>query len=186
MEQLQIKGKWENLDGAISDSIKSVEFGLSRADSVFTDIRMEQINNATPGTAANSAIFNKTSTHGFMNAFLPDNLPTSYYFDLDKALAISEWENLFGAISAGPIDINDQIEETLDALFVQVNMEFVVNDRPLNVVAGVRYEESDTTSTALEATPSVIRWDMIMDLYIQAAVKLLLLDLVVMTLFYLR
>ena len=91
------------------------EFGISRADSVFTDIRMEQINNATPGTAANSAIFNKTSTHGFMNAFLPDNLPTSYYFDLNKALAISEWENLFGAISAGPIDINDQVEETLDA-----------------------------------------------------------------------
>ena len=110
MEQLQIKGKWENLDGAISDSIKSVEFGLSRADSVFTDIRMEQINNATPGTAANSAIFNKTSTHGFMNAFLPDNLPTSYYFDLNKDFAIGEWEILFGDITAGPIDINDQVD----------------------------------------------------------------------------
>ena len=40
-------------------------------------------------------------------------------------------------------------------------MEFILNDRPLNVVAGVRYEESDTTSTALEATPSLIRWDFI-------------------------
>ena len=161
MEQLQIKGKWENLDGAISDSIKSVEFGISRADSVFNDIRMEQINNATPGTAASSAIFNKTSTHGFMDAFFSNILPTSYYYDLNIDFAIGEWEILFGDITAGPIDINDQIEETLDALFVQVNMEFVVNDRPLNVVAGVRYEESDTTSTALEATPSVIRWDMI-------------------------
>ena len=37
----------------------------------------------------------------------------------------------------------------------------MINNKPLNVVAGVRYEESDTTSTALEATPSVIRWDMI-------------------------
>ena len=161
MEQLQIKGKWENLDGAISDSIKSVEFGISRADSVFNDIRMEQINNATPGTAASSAIFNKTSTHGFMDAFLSNILPTSYYYDLNKDFAIGEWEILFGDITAGPIDINDQVEETLDAIFVQVNMEFVVNDRPLNVVAGVRYEESDTTSTALEATPSVIRWDMV-------------------------
>ena len=34
-------------------------------------------------------------------------------FDLDKALAISEWENLFGAISAGPIDINDQVADFL-------------------------------------------------------------------------
>ena len=60
-----------------------------------------------------------------------------------------------------PIDVNDKVEETLDAVFVQVNMEFIINDRPLNVVAGVRYEEPETTSTALEATPSVIRWDMI-------------------------
>ena len=161
MDQMQIKGKWENLDGVISESIKSVEFGISRADSVFNDIRMEQINNATPGTAANPAIFNKTLTHGFMDAFLPNILPTSYYYDLNKDVAIEEWQMLFGDITAGPIDINDQVEETLDALFVQVNMEFTVNDRPLNVVAGIRYEESETTSTALEATPSVIRWDMI-------------------------
>ena len=39
-------------------------------------------------------------------------------------------------------------------------MEFIINDRPLNVVAGLD-KESETTSTALEATPSVIRWDMI-------------------------
>ncbi len=75
MDQLQIKGKWENLNGALSDSIKSIEFGISRADSVFNDIRMEEINNATPGTAASPDIFDRTSTHGFMDAFLPNILP---------------------------------------------------------------------------------------------------------------
>ena len=45
-------------------------------------------------------------------------------------------------------------------------MEFIVDDRPLNVVAGLRYEESDTTSVGLEAVPSRIRWDMIEGLHI--------------------
>ena len=48
MEQMQLKGKWENLDGAFNESIKSVEFGISRVDSEFNDVRMEEINNATP------------------------------------------------------------------------------------------------------------------------------------------
>jgi len=52
MEQMQFKGKWENLDGKISDSIKSIEFGISSAESEFNDIRSEQINNATPNTSA--------------------------------------------------------------------------------------------------------------------------------------
>ena len=66
-----------------------------------------------------------------------------------------------GPFSAGPIDTNDRVVEQLKSAFVQANMEFIVDDRPLNVVAGLRYEESDTTSVGLEAVPSRIRWDMI-------------------------
>ncbi len=161
MEQFQFSGLWENLDGKVSDSIKSVEFGISRADSAFQDMRMEEINNATPGTSASSAMLTRTSLDDFMSAFRDySSLPT-YYFAINKDLALQDWIANFGDISAGPIDINDMVEETLDAAFIQVNMEFMINDKPLNVVAGVRYEESDTTSTALEATPSLIRWDMI-------------------------
>ena len=32
---------------------------------------------------------------------------------------------------------------------------------PLNIIAGVRYEQSETESISLENKPSVIRWDMI-------------------------
>ena len=161
MEQFQFSGLWENLDGKVSDSIKSVEFGISRADSAFQDMRMEEINNATPGTSASSAMLTRTSLDGFMSAFRDNPSLPAYYFAINKDLALQDWIANFGDISAGPIDINDMVEETLDAAFIQVNMEFMINDKPLNVVAGVRYEESDTTSTALEATPSVIRWDMI-------------------------
>jgi Outer membrane receptor proteins, mostly Fe transport len=40
-------------------------------------------------------------------------------------------------------------------------MEFTVADRPLNVVAGIRYEEADVLAIGLESTPTNIRWDMI-------------------------
>ena len=46
-------------------------------------------------------------------------------------------------------------------MFIQANMEFTVDDRPLNVVVGVRYEEAEVLSTGLESTPTNIRWDMI-------------------------
>ena len=65
---------------------------------------------------------------------------------------------------SGPVDTNDRVVENLDSLFVQADMEFSVNDKPLLVVAGLRYEESEVTSTGLESTPTNIRWDMIQGL----------------------
>ena len=113
-------------DSKISDSIKSIEFGISSAESEFNDIRSEQINNATPNTSASASIFSKTSLSGFMGL---TDLLTTYYFDINKDTAINEWVSNFGEITSGPIDINDKIEETLNAAY-QVNMEFILNDRP--------------------------------------------------------
>jgi len=89
------------------------------------------------------------------------NFANGYYFAIDTGLAIGEFVKNFGALTAGPIDTNDKVEETLRAAYIQANLEFNVNDRPLNVVIGLRNEETDLTSSALEAVPSNIRWDMI-------------------------
>ena len=156
MEQTQLKGTYEFDSGFI----KSIEFGISRVESEFNDTRMEEVNNSAPGTAADSRIFTKTNLGSFMDAFNP-NILTDYYFAIDPTMAQAQWVKNFGAFTAGPVDTNDKVEETLDSAFIQANMEFMVNERPLNVVLGVRYEETDLVSTALESTPSVIRWDMI-------------------------
>ena len=156
MEQTQITGTYE-FDSGI---IKSIEFGLSRVESEFNDVRMEEVNNAAPGTPADSRIFTKTDLGSFMDAF-GVNLLTDYYFSINENYLLGDWIKNFGIPSAGPVDTNDKVEETLDSAFIQANMEFLVNQRPLNVVLGVRYEETDLVSTALESTPSVIRWDMI-------------------------
>ena len=39
MEQIRFFGEWINSNGLFSDSLRSVEFGFSRVDQAFTDIR---------------------------------------------------------------------------------------------------------------------------------------------------
>lgn len=157
MHQIQINGAWTNLGDGF---IKTIEFGISDVESAFTDTRSELNTPLAPVVAADSSIFKKVLFGDFMDGFNP-NFGTNYYFEIDPSAAINAWTTNVGPFSAGPIDTNDRVVEQLKSAFVQANMEFIVDDRPLNVVAGLRYEESDTTSVGLEAVPSRIRWDMI-------------------------
>ena len=50
---------------------------------------------------------------GFMRAFGKTTSPdkfTNYYFNIDKTAALKEWTDNFGAITAGPIDVNDRLK----------------------------------------------------------------------------
>ena len=156
MEQIQFKGSWTNLrDGAL----RSVDFGMSEADSKFTDVRAEQNTALAPAVAADPTLFTRTSLSGFMDGFNLSN--AGYYFAIDPTLAKRAWINNVGAFNSGDIDTHDRVEEELTSYFIQGNFEFTVNDNPLNVVAGIRIEETETISTSLEDTPTNIRWDMI-------------------------
>jgi len=160
MEQLQLKGEWLNLDGGF---LKSVQFGMSTNESEFSDVRSELNTPLAPVVAASSDLFTKTPLNGFMDGFNV-NFGSSYYFAIDPAVAKNAWQVNVGLFNSGPVDTNDRVVETLDSLFVQADMEFSVNDKPLLVVAGLRYEEAEVTSTGLESTPTNIRWDMIQGL----------------------
>jgi TonB-dependent receptor len=115
------------------------------------------------------ALFNRTSLGDFMNSFNP-NIGTDYYFQIDPAAALAAFIANNGDITdvdgtvcctAGEIDDNERVNETLDSAYVQVNFESDLNGMPLNVVAGLRYESSETESISLYAPASFIRWDMI-------------------------
>ena len=157
MEQLQIKGEWLNLEGGF---LKSIQFGYSTNESEFRDVRSELNTPLAPVVAASPSLFTKTSLDGFMDGF-SRNGGSGYYFAIDPEAAKNAWQVNVGLFDAGPVDTNDRVEETLDSLFVQADMEFTVNDKPLLVVAGLRYEEAEVVSTGLESTPTNIRWDMI-------------------------
>ena len=158
IEQIQINGEW-NLDLGM---IKSVNFGISRIENVFADVRMGNANGATSPSATQyqDRIFTQTGLGSFMDSFSP-SLGTDYYYHINKSLALTAFTDANGAITAGDIDSNERIIEDLDSAFVQLNMETDINGMPLNIVAGIRYESTDSESISLEAKPSNIRWDFI-------------------------
>jgi len=86
---------------------------------------------------------------------------TSYYYAVDKDAAITAYIAAGGSLDADAIDTNERVSEELDAAFIQFNMETEYLGKPLNIIAGVRYESSDTLSTSLEAKPDLIRVTMV-------------------------
>ncbi|MDB4661820.1 TonB-dependent receptor [Gammaproteobacteria bacterium] len=159
MNQYQLIGEWVNLDDGI---IKSIDFGVSKIVSKFKDRRYEE-NNQLIGASADDfadSLFVKTDLGDFMDGFNTE-LGTSYYFAVDKDAAVAAFVAAGGSLNVGPIDLNERIQENLDSAFIQFNMETEYNGRPLNIVAGLRYETSDTVSTSLESAPTIIRVDYI-------------------------
>lgn len=169
MDQYQLNGIWTNLnDGFIS----SIQFGVSHLDSSFTKIR--QIGNfGSPNPSPDSyddSLFNRTSLGNFMNSFSP-NIGTDYYFQIDPNDALAAFiANNPGAVdpedgtvccSPGDIDDNERVNETLKSAYLQFNMATDISGMPLDIVAGVRYEETDVESISYYARPTTLRWDMI-------------------------
>ena len=169
MDQFQLNGLWENLDGGF---LSSIQFGASYVDSAFTKIRNIGTFTAMSPNAANydDSLFNRTSLNGFMSAFDPD-IGTNYYYDIDPAEALAAFiANNPGAVdpsdgevccSAGDVDDNERVSEKLTSLFVSFNMLADIKGMPLDIVAGARYEKTETESTSLYAPVNTLRWDMI-------------------------
>ena len=160
LDQTQLIGSWTNFNESF---ITSIDFGISSIDNSYSDARSgSNIGAVNPlATQYDDSIFTETSLAGFMNSFGSFNLGTNYYFSIDKDAALKAFELANGSIGAGDIDTNERVNETLDSAFVQINMETEFLDKPLNIVAGLRYEESETESISLEEKPTTIRWDMI-------------------------
>ena len=62
----------------------------------------------------------------------------------------------FGAVNG---DQNNEVEEKIWAAYAQVELNTELGGMPVNVVAGVRYEHTDSTSTSLIVPPAQLRWD---------------------------
>jgi TonB-dependent receptor len=62
----------------------------------------------------------------------------------------------FGSVNG---DQNNAVEEEIWAAYAQVEINTELAGRPVNVVAGVRYEHTSSTSSSLVVPPSALRWD---------------------------
>jgi TonB-dependent receptor len=64
------------------------------------------------------------------------------------------------ALTAGDIDTDSSVHETLTSIFAQFNFETEVQGMPLNIVAGMRYEETDVVSVGLEKELTSLEWNL--------------------------
>ncbi len=56
-------------------------------------------------------------------------------------------------------DDDNTIEEDILSAYVQASMDFELASMPLNVVAGLRYEQTDVTSSSNQFLPTAIIWE---------------------------
>lgn len=213
MQQVQLQGDWVNTDGLFTESLKSVQFGVSRMQQKIrdtrarTDIIQGAGNDGTDTVLSfiffDDEIFTRTSLNGFMDDASNGDNPENYYLAMDvlaardafaragwgpDALADDWWAGNyadcdviedaagtgFGAtyngdasvrgdfrcdLSPGATDTDSLVEEQLISAYTQFNFETEIQGMPLNVTAGLRYEETETTSTALSRVASAIKWE---------------------------
>ena len=50
-------------------------------------------------------------------------------------------------------DDDNTVKEDITSAFVQVNMNYDIADMALNIVAGLRYEQTDVTSSSINFCP---------------------------------
>jgi len=164
IEQFRITGSWVNPNFS---TIKSIDFGYSTVDNVFTDTRNENTYAAINPTAAefDDSIFTRTSMSGFMDSF-NTNFGTDYYFHIDTDAAVAAFIANAGTFDAGGVDTRETVTEELETAFIQLNLESEIRTMPLNVIVGMRYENAETVSTSIYGSPEVLRWDMITGLQV--------------------
>jgi TonB-dependent receptor len=187
ISQIQIKGTWfTDGDGALKSidfgvsTAKSEFVRQSRGSNFGIDVNGEALEGFEPQAADwDDALFVRTPLGNFMNSFNP-NLGTDYYFEIDARAAAAAFAAInptsvdstdipaaTGATyeptaccdSLGPLDSDEYVREDMDSAYIQLNFESEMLGRPLNTVAGLRYEKTDSQSTSNYATPTNLRWE---------------------------
>ncbi len=54
---------------------------------------------------------------------------------------------------------SNSVHEKIWAAYAQVDLNTELGGKKVNIVAGIRYEHTDTTSTSIISVPSALRWD---------------------------
>lgn len=184
IEQLQLNGSWEGDGGAL----QSIDFGFSRIKQDFTrkDAYSGQLPAGFWLTSAawwDDSTFNRQEYGGLLGDFSNSgDFPVDWYwtapFDAvvdgyetvganDPALAgccyWPSWGADFqdegrGRFWPGPLSGSGGVEETITSIYMQATFSDDFNGLPVNMVAGIRYEEAKVKSSGSETVPNSIVW----------------------------
>ena len=94
----------------------------------------------------------------------------SVSFSGDPVELLNEIGPLYGlTLATLPINGFDDnlIEEDIFSAYVQISTDYEIGEMPLNIVAGLRYEQTDVTSTSNQIVPLAIIWESDNDFLVQ-------------------
>jgi TonB-dependent receptor len=170
VEELQLGGSYAT-DWGIIDGI---DFGVNRIEngirSAFGVIQNDSWGGANPDTAAGIAempddIFKWVTIpdkfSGIGGSGDPRIIPGFYSWNFERMVSLID--GLYNTCGGDGNCIADfstdrRIQENSTSAYLQVNGKFDIGSMPANLVAGVRYEKTDISSSALVPVPGRTAW----------------------------
>lgn len=177
VDQFRFDGVWTYGGSALP--LVDVSFGLGRVDQTLSGSNRWSgliggfLFNPSYTAVLPDSLFTYNSTGNFLDEFEGggSDLHTNYYytFDFDELAAISEafltndvlgGEDYFALSADHPLGTfaSGSVQEVTNSVYVESNWEFDVAGLPVNLNAGIRYEETDVTSRVLQRIPTAVWW----------------------------
>ncbi len=179
MNEYKIDGTWVNDgDGALA----KIEFGIGRTEIDFRSTRSFS-ENLPAGWWTWSAVhfddnmFERVDTSDLLSGFQGggSDKAINYYMTADFDELLYHWENiddtiapgiynpgwpaeLGGKFQAGPLDDDNRVNESTTSAYTQFVFNDEFNNMPINIVAGLRYEETEVKSNSLERPAVNMQW----------------------------
>ena len=172
LEQFRVMGSYEFDDGLID----SVDFGAGVINNEYKSKYGFIQNDTWGGTGTPDDYPDDLFTYrtlpdqfsGISGADDPRMLPGFFEFDFERMVDLMESQ--FGICSnpqtgssipgmcLAQQNTDDVYDEQMFSMYVQLNNEFELFGREANVTAGIRYEETEVTSTSLQPNPVGTFW----------------------------
>ena len=170
INQVKLSGHYDHHDGFLDSLDWGVEYTDNKVRSAYSVLQNDTWGGAGGGTTAQRAaaaallpdnIFTLTSIpdkfSGISGANDPNIVKSFYTFDLPTALALTDraYKTCGGNLQCLlPYTTDSRVHESTISPFLQFNGKFDLFSRPGHLIAGVRYERTHVTATALVPTPS--------------------------------
>jgi len=167
LSELDFRYVWENDNSSftIGANYRGTELNQSQVD---TQQDLGSWGVAFPGDVQRLA---PGVVEAFCLACQFDDIPTAQSQNAFKADAVQLWNILApiydarvnaSGVKTNPINVTNRsantVEENIVSYFAAFNMEGEFLGRPARMSAGVRYEETEITSSAVQTIPQLIRW----------------------------
>lgn len=176
IEQFQLDGTWFNSRFRIP--LVSVKAGVARTDQTMGGTNAWSGLRGGPGFNPSytfifpDSMFTRHNTSNFLNQFKGggNDLVSNYYYtyNFDEAVARQMaylTAELLGSDAYVPdayfngITSESYVREVTDSIYLQSAWEFEVAALPVQLNAGLRYEQTDVTSTVRQRVERMVTWD---------------------------